>query len=252
MLKGKKASLTFIFITVLIDVIGFGIIIPVMPSLITELTGADLSEGATLGGWLIASFAIMQFLFAPVLGELSDQYGRRPILLLALFGLGVDYVVHAIAPTFTILIISRVFAGVFGASFTVAHSYIADISTPQEKAKNFGMIGAAFGLGFMIGPFIGGLAGDVNTSLPFYIAAALTGLNFLFGYFVVPESLPKEKRRKFDWSRVLPFGALSHLFKYKGVVGLILATFLCTWHTIAYNLPGLSIPNIVLVGPKPW
>ncbi len=226
MSQTKKASLTFIFITVLVDVIGFGIIIPVIDELITKLTGLGLSEGAFYAGMLMFSFAAAQFLFAPLMGELSDRFGRRPVLLIALLGLSLDYVAHALAPTYSLLILSRILAGACGASFTVAHSYIADISKPEEKAKNFGLIGAAFGLGFMIGPFIGGIAGDWGTEYPFYISAGLTMLNFLYGYFFIPESLPKEKRRKIQWSRVIPFGALVHLFKYRGVVGVIFATFL--------------------------
>ena len=182
----RRNAIIFIFITVLVDVIGVGIIIPVIPTLIMDLTGLGLSEGAAYGGGLLIAFAGMQFIFSPVLGELSDKFGRRPILLLSLFGLSIDYLIHAFAPTILWLFIGRILAGISGASFTVANAYMADISSPEEKAKNFGLLGAAFGLGFIIGPSIGGIFGAIDVRLPFFIAAGLTFANFLFGYFVVP------------------------------------------------------------------
>jgi DHA1 family tetracycline resistance protein-like MFS transporter len=180
----RKPAMIFIFVTLLIDVIGFGIIIPVIPKLITELTGGTLSDASVYGGWLMFSFATMQFLFSPIFGGLSDKYGRRPVLLLSLFGFGVDYILLALSPNIGWLFVGRIFAGITGASFTTATAYIADISTPDKRAQNFGMIGAAFGLGFIIGPVIGGLLGQFGSRIPFYASAVITLVNWLYGYFV--------------------------------------------------------------------
>lgn len=225
-MKNRNASMAFIFITILVDVIGIGIIIPVLPTLITNLTGEGLSAAAEYGGWLMFAFAVMQFFFAPLFGELSDRFGRRPVLLLALLGLGVDYIFHAFAPTIAWLFVGRVLAGICGASFTVATSYIADISTPENKARNFGFIGAAFGLGFIVGPLIGGFCARWGVEVPFLVAAALTLLNLVYGFFVLPESLPPEKRRPFEWKRANPIGSLRHLTKYPIVKGLVIPLFL--------------------------
>jgi DHA1 family tetracycline resistance protein-like MFS transporter len=222
----RNAALGFIFITILVDVIGLGIIIPVVPKLIEQLTGEGISEASRYGGWLVFCFAIMQFLFSPVLGGLSDKFGRRPVLLLSLLGLGLDYILHAYAPSITWLFIGRLIAGVMGASITTATAYIADISTPEKRAQNFGLIGAAFGLGFIIGPVIGGLSAKWGANVPFLVAAALTLLNLLYGYFVLPESLLKENRRKFEWKRANPIGSLKHLRKYPVVSGLIVSLVL--------------------------
>jgi len=215
-MKTNKSALAFIFITVLVDVIGIGIIIPIIPDLITELTGEGTQRAIIYGMWLTTAYAGMQFLFAPVLGEISDAYGRRPILLMALFGLTVDYLIHAWA----------FLAGIMGASFTVATAYIADISTKENKAQNFGLIGAAFGIGFIIGPGIGGYFGEMDVRLPFYIAAGLTFLNFLFGFFLVPESLAPENRRPMEKKKMIAGVSLLSLKKYKGVLLLIFAFFL--------------------------
>jgi DHA1 family tetracycline resistance protein-like MFS transporter len=222
----RNAALGFIFITILVDVIGLGIIIPVVPKLIEQLTGEGISEASRYGGWLVFCFAIMQFLFSPVLGGLSDKFGRRPVLLISLLGLGLDYILHAYAPSITWLFIGRLIAGVMGASYTTATAYIADISTPEKRAQNFGLIGAAFGLGFIIGPVIGGLSAQWGATVPFLVAAALTLLNLLYGYFVLPESLLKENRRKFEWKRANPIGSLKHLRKYPVVSGLIVSLVL--------------------------
>ena len=216
-----KAALGFIFITLLLDVIGFGIIIPVLPKLIEELTGEGLSGAARYGGWLGFAFAGMQFLFSPVLGNLSDQYGRRPVLLTALFGFGVDYLFLAFAPTIGWLFVGRGIAGLTGASFTTAGAYIADISPPEKRAANFGLIGAAFGMGFIIGPVVGGLLGQFGPRVPFLAAAGLTLLNWLYGFFVLPESLPPESRRPFDWRRANPVGSLRQLGRYPVILGLV-------------------------------
>lgn len=222
----KKAALGFIFVTLLLDVIGFGIIIPVMPKLIEELIHGDLSAASRWGGWLTFAFAIMQFVCAPVLGNLSDKYGRRPVLLFSLFGFGIDYLLLAVAPTIGWLFVGRIIAGITGASFTTASAYIADISAPAERAKNFGMIGAAFGLGFIIGPVIGGLLGSMGPRVPFIAAAVLSLMNWLYGYFVLPESLSRENRRSFSWKRANPVGSLIHLRKYPALGGLIVSLVL--------------------------
>lgn len=223
MLKNKQAALGFIFVTLLIDVTGFGIIIPVVPKLVTNLIHGNLSQASEYGGWLMFAFAVMQFLFSPVLGNLSDRYGRRPVLLFSLLGFGIDYVLTAFAPNIYWLFIGRVIAGITGASFTTAMAYIADISTPEKKAQNFGIVGAAFGLGFIIGPVIGGLLGSFGPRVPFLAAAGLTFLNCLYGYFVLPESLDKEHRRKFEWKRANPVGSLLQIKKYPAIAGLILS-----------------------------
>src|SRR6186713_642660 len=207
-MANKNAALGFIFVTLLIDVIGFGIIIPVVPNLLMELGDLNISEAAAYGGWLLTSFSVMQFLFSPILGNLSDQYGRRPILLISLFGFGVDYLLTAFAPTITWLFAGRIIAGIMGASFTTASAYIADVSTRENRAQNFGMIGAAFGLGFIIGPALGGVIATLGLRAPFIAAAILTFINWLYGYFVVPESLKLENRRKFEWKRANALGSV--------------------------------------------
>jgi MFS transporter, DHA1 family, tetracycline resistance protein len=222
----KQAAIGFIFITLLIDITGWGIIIPVIPKLIGELIQGDVSEAAKYGGWLTFAYAITQFVFAPIMGNLSDQYGRRPILLFSLFGFSLDYLMLAFAPTLTWLFVGRIIAGITGASITTASAYIADVSTNENRAKNFGMIGAAFGLGFIIGPVIGGLLGQYGSRVPFYAAALLCLLNFLYGYFILPESLSKDNRRKFDIKRANPIGAFYSLQKYPSLIGLIIATFI--------------------------
>lgn len=223
MKPARSPALVFIFITLLIDVTGLGIIIPVMPRLIQELTGGNVAEAATFGGWLVAAYAITQFFCAPVMGGLSDRFGRRPVLLASLFGFGLDYLFLALAPTYGWLFVGRVIAGAMGASFTTAGAYIADISTPETRAQNFGIIGAAFGLGFILGPVIGGFLGALGPRTPFYAAAALTFLNWLYGYFILPESLKPENRRRFEWKRANPAGTLLRLWQYPVIAGLLLA-----------------------------
>ena len=219
----RPAALIFIFITLLIDVTGLGIIIPVLPELIAELIGGTISQAAVYGGWLMFSYAIMQFIFAPILGGLSDRFGRRPVLLGSLFGFGVDYLFLSFAGSIFWFFVGRVIAGIFGSSMTTAAAYIADISTPEKRAQNFGMIGAAFGLGFIIGPAIGGTLGQFGPRVPFLVAAGLTLVNWLYGYLVLPESLPPEKRRAFNWSRANPMGSLMQFKKYPGIIGLVAA-----------------------------
>lgn len=222
----NKAAIGFIFITLLLDITGLGIIIPVLPKLIEELIKGNISQAASYGGWLTFAYAFMQFLCSPFIGNLSDKYGRRPVLLFSLLGFGIDYIFLALAPTIGWLFIGRIIAGITGASFTTATAYIADISAPKDRAKNFGMVGAAFGLGFIIGPVIGGLLGEYGSRVPFIASAILTFINLIYGYFILPESLPKEKRRPFEWRRANPVGAFKHLKKYPAVAALAISFFL--------------------------
>lgn len=220
-MKSNKPALSFIFITMLVDIIGLGIILPVLPALIQELTGGTVSDASKYGGWMMFAYAIMQFLFSPILGGLSDRFGRRPILLISLFGFGLDYLFLAFAPTIAWLFVGRLLAGICGASITTATAYIADISTPEKRAQNFGIVGMAFGIGFIVGPVIGGVLGEFGSRIPFFAAAGLTFLNWVYGYFVLPESLSVENRRKFEWKRANPIGSLKHLGRYPVILGLV-------------------------------
>src|SRR5688572_28603919 len=222
----RKAAIGFIFITLLIDVMGWGLIIPVMPTLISELKGIPVNEASPYGAWLVAAYAITQFVFGPIIGNLSDKYGRRPVLLFSLFGFAIDYLFMALAPTYGLLFLGRIISGITGASITTASAYIADISTNENRAKNFGMIGAAFGLGFILGPMFGGLLAGWGVRAPFYAAAGLCLLNALYGYFVLPESLSLEHRRHFHWKRANPFGSLQLLKRYPAIGGLAFSFFL--------------------------
>ena len=221
MASSRKAAMGFIFITLLIDITGLGLIIPVFPKLIEQLIDGDLSQASQWAGWLTFAYALMQFLFAPILGNLSDQYGRRPVLLFALLGFGIDYLFLAFAPTIGWLFVGRIIAGITGASITTATAYIADISNDKNRAQNFGMIGAAFGLGFIIGPVLGGLLGEYGARIPFLVAAGLALLNALYGFIVLPESLDKAHRRPFNIKRANPLGSLIQLKKYPSLGGLI-------------------------------
>jgi DHA1 family tetracycline resistance protein-like MFS transporter len=221
----RTPAIFFIFITMLIDVLGIGIIIPILPDLIEEFVGGGTANAAIYGSLLMASYSIMQFLFSPVIGGLSDKYGRRPIILCSLLGFSIDYLILAFAPNIIWLFVGRIIAGITGASFTTASAYIADISKPEDRAKNFGMIGAAFGLGFIIGPVLGGVLGEIHIKLPFFTAAGLTAINWLYGYFILPESLAKENRRPFDWKRANPVGSLLQIKKYPLLLGLAIALF---------------------------
>jgi DHA1 family tetracycline resistance protein-like MFS transporter len=197
-----------VWVTVLLDMIGLGLIIPVVPAVLRQLTGADAAHASIYGGWLFFAYAAMQFFCAPVVGGLSDAIGRRPVLLLAVLGLGVDYALTALSPTIAWLFIGRVVAGLFGASYTTANAYIADVTPPDERGKAFGIMGAAFGVGFVVGPAIGGLLGDLGPRVPFYVAAGLSFANFLYGAIALPETHPKEKRKPLKLSQVSPLGAI--------------------------------------------
>lgn len=222
----RKAALGFIFATLLIDVIGLGIIVPDIPKLIEHLIHRGVSDASWYGGWLSVAYAGMQFLCAPLIGNLSDKYGRRPVLLCSLLGFSIDYLFSAFAPTIGWLFVGRLISGITGASFTTASAYIADISTTENRAANFGMIGVAFGVGFIIGPVIGGILGKYDVHYPFIAAAALALLNAVYGYFVLPESLVTENRRPLDWKKINPFTSLVQLKKYKAVFGLAISLFL--------------------------
>jgi DHA1 family tetracycline resistance protein-like MFS transporter len=219
-------AVAFVAITVLLDTVGFGLILPIMPTLLMELTGESVSRAAIYGGWLTFVYAVMQFLFAPILGNLSDRFGRRPVLLAAIAALGVDYVILGFAPNLGWLFLGRLIAGIAGASFTPAYAYVADITPPERRAQNFGLVSGAFGVGFIVGPALGGLLGSLGPRAPFFAAALLSLANFAYGYFVLAESLPRERRRPFAWRRANPLGTLLQMRKQPVVLGLLGALFL--------------------------
>jgi MFS transporter, DHA1 family, tetracycline resistance protein len=221
-----KHALAFIAIAVLMDIIGFGLILPVLPSLLVQLTGESVSHVAIYGGWLAFVYAVMQFLCAPVLGNLSDRFGRRPVLLFAIGALGVDYIIMGLAPTLGWLFLGRTISGIAGASFTPAYAYVADVSPPEKRAQSFGIISAAFGAGFILGPALGGLLGGFGLRTPFFAAACLSLVNFVYGLFVLPESLAPERRRAFAWKRANPLGTLLQMRRRPVVSGLLVALLL--------------------------
>ena len=230
-------ALAFIFVTVLIDTIGFGIIIPVLPRLIMELSGTAVDGAARISGWLMFGYASMQFFFGPVMGGLSDRFGRRPVLLASLSAFGIDYLAMGFAPTLIWLVLGRLVAGITGASFNTAYAYIADVTPKHKRAANFGLIGLGFGLGFIIGPAIGGLLAGFGTRTPFFVAAGLALANVAYGYFILPESLAPGDRRAFDWRRANPAGSLLKLRRADPVVlALASATFL--WVLAQMSLQG--------------
>lgn len=223
----RKAALAFIFITVLIDVLAFGVIIPVLPHLVQQFAGGRTETAAYWVGVFGTLFALVQFVSSPIQGALSDRFGRRPVILLSCLGLGLDFVFMALAPTLGWLFVGRMVSALTSASFTTANAYVADVTPPEGRAKSFGMIGAAFGLGFIVGPLVGGVLGDIDLRLPFWFAAALALLNFLYGWFVLPESLPRARRSsRFDWSHANPFGAMALLRRYPQVFGLAAVVFI--------------------------
>lgn len=221
-----RHALLFIFLTVLIDVTGLGIIMPVIPELIQNLTGRTIDDAAIIGGRLVFVYALMQFVAAPVVGGLSDRFGRRPLLLLSLLGFSVDYLIMGVAPVVGLLFVGRALAGVFGATYSTAGAYIADVSSKEKRAQNFGLIGAAFGIGFIVGPVIGGVLGQLGPRAPFFAASALAFANLVYGFIVLPETLKPENRRAFDWKRANPLGNLYHMRLHPAVLGMLLAIFL--------------------------
>jgi len=218
--RTSSHALLFIFITMLIDNIGLGIIIPVTPKLIQSLIGGTLGDAAPYGGWLFDAYCVMQFLFAPLMGNLSDRFGRRPVLILALLALGIDYLISGLAPTIGWLFVGRFLSGAAGGSYSTANAYVADITPPDKRAANFGLIGAAFGVGFIVGPIIGGYFGQFGPRVPFLISAGLAFANALYGFFVLKESLAREDRRPFDVARANPAGALAALSRFPMLVTL--------------------------------
>ncbi len=225
-MTARRSALIFIIATVVIDMLGIGLIFPILPVLVQELSGADLSQSALIYGLISSSFALMQFIFSPFLGALSDKYGRRPVLLISLGGLAVDYMIIALAPNLWWLIAGRLVAGVFSATVTTANAYIADITPREGRAAAFGLLGAAFGIGFTIGPLIGGVLGAIDLQYPFFLASALAFANMVFGYFMLPESLPKEKRATISFAKTNPFGALWRVGRYTSLIVLLTALFL--------------------------
>ncbi len=218
-----SAAVGFIFVTIFIDILGLGIIIPVLPKLLQQLGNVSNSVASEYNGWLTFTYAFMQFVCSPILGNLSDRFGRRPILLISLFGFSIDYLFMAFAPSIFWLFIGRVIAGITGATMATGTAYITDVSTGDKRSANFGLIGAASGLGFIIGISAGAFLGDLNIKFPFMAAAAVALFNALWGVFVLPESLPIEERRKFEWKRSMPWGTLKSLGKYKAFAGLAIA-----------------------------
>lgn len=244
-------AVTFVLVTVFLDMVGFGIIMPVLPALIREVGHMEIADAARIGGWLFFAFSITQFFFGPTLGNLSDSVGRRPMLLLAVFGLFIDYVLMSLAPDLFWLFVGRAFAGLCGASYVIANAYIADVTKPEERAKAFGKIGAAFGLGFVIGPALGGLLGEYGARVPFYAAAGISALNLLYGFFVLPESLARENRRPFEWPRANPLGTFKVFRTYQGVVPLSAVMFVYFFASSVY--PAIwPFWGVAKFGWSPW
>ena len=225
-MSARKPALGFIFVTLFLDILGVGLIIPILPKLIEQLSGRNVSAASHTFGWLASLYSLRQFGFAPVLGSLSDRFGRRAVILTSLLGSGLDYLLLAFAPSLPWFFLGRIIAGITGANITAANAYIADVSPPEKRAANFGMVAAAFGLGFIAGPALGGVLGHIHLRLPFLVAAGLTFLNWLYGMFVLPESLPVEQRRAFDWKRANPIGSFVALRRHPELLGLTETYFL--------------------------
>lgn len=238
--KARGAALVFIFITIVVDVLALGIIIPVLPKLVEGFLRGDTARAAWIFGLFGTVWALMQFIFSPVLGALSDRYGRRPVILISCFGLGLDYILMAMAPTLWWLFVGRVISGITAASYPTAGAYIADVTPPEKRAAGFGMIGAAWGVGFVLGPTLGGLLGDVDPRLPFWVAAVLTLINALYGLFVLPESLAPESRKAFSWRRANPVGSLALLRSHPELLGLSSVTFI-------YMLAHQVLPSVFVL-----
>jgi DHA1 family tetracycline resistance protein-like MFS transporter len=219
-MNGARNPLIFIFITRLLDSMGFGIIMPVLPQLLLHLGSPNIAAAARVGGVLLVVYSVLQFMSGPLVGNLSDRFGRRPVILVSLFAFGIDYLLMGFAPTIAWLFVGRAIAGIAGAVYAPANAFVADITPPEKRAHAFGLVSAAFGVGFILGPAVGGVLGELGPRAPFFAAAALAGLNLLFGIFVLPESLPKERRRPFQWSRANPLGAAIALYRYQAVLGL--------------------------------
>ena len=230
----SRHAVTFVLITVFLDMVGFGLIMPVLPKLIEDVGHVTIDRAAIIGGWMFAAFSLAQFVFAPLMGNLSDRFGRRPLILLAIFGLGMDFILMALAPSLEWLFAGRIIAGICGASWIIASAYIADVTAPDDRAKAYGYMGAAFGVGFVIGPAIGGLLGSFGPRVPFWVAAGVSLLNFLYGMIVLPESLTAENRRKFELWRANPFGAFRVFATYPGVLPMVMVLGLFFFSTSVY------------------
>lgn len=230
----NRHAVTFVLITVFLDMVGFGIILPVLPKLIETVGHVDIAHAAVIGGWMFAAFSLAQFVFAPLMGNLSDRFGRRPLLLLAILGLGLDFILMALAPNLIWLFAGRIIAGICGASWIIASAYIADVTAPEDRARAFGMMGAAFGVGFVIGPAIGGLLGEFGPRVPFWVASGVSLLNLAYGWVFLAESLTPEKRRSFEWWRANPFGAFKVFATYRGVLPMVLVLGLYFFATSVY------------------
>jgi DHA1 family tetracycline resistance protein-like MFS transporter len=236
----RRAAFAFVFVTVLLDMFAIGIIIPVLPKLVEDFMGGDTARAATIYGIFGTAWALMQFLFSPVLGSLSDRFGRRPIILLSNFGLGLDYILMALAPNIRWLFVGRVISGITAASISTAGAYIADVTPPEKRAAKFGLLGAAFGAGFVVGPALGGVLGDISPRLPFWVAAGFSLVNGLYGLFVLPESLTRERRSPFSWRKANPIGALKLLRSHRELWGFTCVTFLS-------NLAHAALPSVAVL-----
>ena len=222
----RRAALVFIFITVVLDMLALGMIVPVLPKLVEDFVGGNTARAAEIYGLFGTVWALMQFVFSPVLGALSDRFGRRPVILLSNFGLGLDYIVMALAPDVGWLFVGRVISGITSASTSTAYAYIADVAPPEKRAAGFGMLSAAFGLGFVVGPAIGGVLGNIDPRLPFWVAAGFSFLNYMYGLLVLPESLSMERRERFSWRRANPMGSLKLLRSHRELFGLAIVNFI--------------------------
>lgn len=221
-----RNAMAFIFITMLLAVLGFGLIIPVLPKLVTEFQGGQIAAGSHVYGVLISVFAVMQFIASPILGALSDRFGRRRVILISVFGTAIDFAIMAVAPTLAWLFVARIISGLTAGVLATSNAYVADVTPPEKRAQSFGLLGAAFGVGFVIGPLVGGALGSIDLRLPFWVAAGCSALNWLYGYFVLPESLKPENRRPFDIKRANPIGGLLALKRFPAVRGLAESYFL--------------------------
>ncbi len=250
-MRRPQAAVIFIFITLFLDIFGIGLIVPVLPDLVKQMQGGNVEAAANAVGWLGTLYALMQFIFSPVLGSLSDRFGRRPVILLSLLGGGLDYLLLAWAPNLWWLFVGRVISGITAANFSAASAYIADVTPPEKRAQGFGIIGAAFGLGFIAGPAVGGWLGDMGLRVPFLVAAGVTLLNFLYGLFVLPESVKPENRRPFHWESAHPVRSLMALRKWPIIMSLAAPHFLLNVaHNIYPSLWVLYTGNRFNWGPK--
>ncbi len=239
--KPRSAAFIFVFITVALDMLALGVMVPVLPKLVTEFSGGNVAQASVVVGIFGFAWAAMQFFFSPVLGSLSDHFGRRPVIVLSNLGMGLDYLFMAMAPSLWWLFIGRLISGITAATYSTAGAYIADVTPPEQRAAKFGLLGAAFGLGFVLGPALGGVLGGIDLRLPFWVAAGLSLANAAYGFFVLPESLPRENRARFHWRSANPIGAMAFLRRHPLLLGLAVAGFL---QRIAHeSLPSVFVLN---------